>query len=446
MSEKMVMGLMNFLKETIDTNELPDSKLNRVSKLDVETGVVEGKGKYWKLISKAYDYFNDTQPSYVPVAEDIVDYVAEQLEDLGLTVTEEDIAVIAEEVAGELEERRKALEESPEFWNQMSDEDFAVKLSAMSLDSLKGLTDMVTGGKLDLVQDAIKASLPLKQRATEDVDAEDVDAESVERYAKNNNLEIVFPVGHRGYDRIFYSSLDGKYYDRYTDLNLAEEELDKWGLGAHKKAAEAKIEEQDFTVVARGMADEIEAKALATKKQGQVLPDPDDEKKWMVIVKEAKDGAWMQKAFKGAKGQLHKALKVPEGETIPVEKMKAAYHSKDPKIKKMAIAAINANPDVYASIKKEMAKENQIAERKVLEAWITKFRESCKDSKLTDESLERIFVLAEKASVAKYLKKQKKMTEKQEKFVAELEAVKLPDTIRDAVKYAMRFMQFRDAS
>lgn len=36
------------------------------------------------------------------------------------------------------------------------------------------------------------------------------------------------------------------------------------------------------------------------------------------------------------KGNLHRALSVPEGEKIPAEKLAAARHSENPHIKKMA--------------------------------------------------------------------------------------------------------------
>jgi hypothetical protein len=44
--------------------------------------------------------------------------------------------------------------------------------------------------------------------------------ESIKRYAKRNNLEIVFSQGHRYFDKIFYDKTEGKYYDRETDLFL----------------------------------------------------------------------------------------------------------------------------------------------------------------------------------------------------------------------------------
>lgn len=83
----------------------------------------------------------------------------------------------------------------------------------------------------------------------------------------------------------------------------------------------------------------------------------------LTILKEEKDrinkqltqlneGNWMQKAFtKKKEGSLHDALGVPEDEKISVSKMKTALA--DPKLKKKAQAAINANPDVYGSLKEE---------------------------------------------------------------------------------------------
>ena len=61
---------------------------------------------------------------------------------------------------------------------------------------------------------------------------------------------------------------------------------------------------------------------------------------------------WMQKAFGKKEGSLHKALDVPEGEKIPVYKMKKALYN--PKLKRKALAAINANPDVYGSLKESV--------------------------------------------------------------------------------------------
>ena len=45
---------------------------------------------------------------------------------------------------------------------------------------------------------------------------------------------------------------------------------------------------------------------------------------------------WIQDVFKkkGSKGALHRELKVPDGEKIPVKKMQKAEKSKNPKIRK----------------------------------------------------------------------------------------------------------------
>lgn len=59
---------------------------------------------------------------------------------------------------------------------------------------------------------------------------------------------------------------------------------------------------------------------------------------------------WMQKAFSKKEGSLHDALDVPEDKKIPVYKMKKALAN--PKLRKKAQAAINANPDIYGSLKK----------------------------------------------------------------------------------------------
>jgi len=47
---------------------------------------------------------------------------------------------------------------------------------------------------------------------------------------------------------------------------------------------------------------------------------------------------WIQAANLN-KGALHRALGVPEDMPIPVKKMQKAMHSKNPKIKKMAMTA-----------------------------------------------------------------------------------------------------------
>ena len=54
---------------------------------------------------------------------------------------------------------------------------------------------------------------------------------------------------------------------------------------------------------------------------------------------------WAREAFKKAhKGRLHRALKVPEGQKIPADKMRAALDGKHgPEVQKMAQAAHNIN-------------------------------------------------------------------------------------------------------
>jgi len=66
------------------------------------------------------------------------------------------------------------------------------------------------------------------------------------------------------------------------------------------------------------------------------------------IIKEEKD--WMQKAFGKHPGKLHRALGIPEDETISVSKMRDALEASGEK-EEMARAAVNANPDKYGSIK-----------------------------------------------------------------------------------------------
>ena len=51
---------------------------------------------------------------------------------------------------------------------------------------------------------------------------------------------------------------------------------------------------------------------------------------------------WMEKAFSGNKGGLHRATQTPEGEKIPKEKIYRAAHSKDPHVRRMAQSAKNA--------------------------------------------------------------------------------------------------------
>lgn len=57
-------------------------------------------------------------------------------------------------------------------------------------------------------------------------------AKIIQTYAKNNSLEIIFSEGHHLYDKIFYDSQEGKYYNRETDYFLEENELGAFGLGA----------------------------------------------------------------------------------------------------------------------------------------------------------------------------------------------------------------------
>ena len=51
---------------------------------------------------------------------------------------------------------------------------------------------------------------------------------------------------------------------------------------------------------------------------------------------------WMQKAFAGNKGGLHRATHTPAGEKIPASKIYRAANSKDPHVRHMAQAAKNA--------------------------------------------------------------------------------------------------------
>jgi len=53
---------------------------------------------------------------------------------------------------------------------------------------------------------------------------------------------------------------------------------------------------------------------------------------------------WAKKAFNPAhKGELHRALGVPEGQKIPAKKMSGALSSADPHVRHMAQAAHNIN-------------------------------------------------------------------------------------------------------
>ena len=46
-----------------------------------------------------------------------------------------------------------------------------------------------------------------------------------------SGLERVFSAGNQWFDRIFYDVREGAYYDRYSDIYLALDELAKFGLG-----------------------------------------------------------------------------------------------------------------------------------------------------------------------------------------------------------------------
>jgi len=59
-------------------------------------------------------------------------------------------------------------------------------------------------------------------------------AKIIQTYARNNNLEIIFSEGHHLYDKIFYDSQEGQYYNRETDFFLREIELGAFGLGSSK--------------------------------------------------------------------------------------------------------------------------------------------------------------------------------------------------------------------
>jgi hypothetical protein len=48
------------------------------------------------------------------------------------------------------------------------------------------------------------------------------------------HLETVFPPTSQWYDRILYDYMEGKYYDRYSDIYLEYDELEAYGLGVAK--------------------------------------------------------------------------------------------------------------------------------------------------------------------------------------------------------------------
>ena len=64
---------------------------------------------------------------------------------------------------------------------------------------------------------------------------ESVDVDAIRQYAKNNNLEIVFPEGHRNFGRLFYDRNEGQYYDRYSDLFVEIDDLKHYGMNESKK-------------------------------------------------------------------------------------------------------------------------------------------------------------------------------------------------------------------
>ena len=45
-----------------------------------------------------------------------------------------------------------------------------------------------------------------------------------------NQLEQVFSNGHQFADRIFYDAGEGKYYDKYSDVYLEQEQLGAFGI------------------------------------------------------------------------------------------------------------------------------------------------------------------------------------------------------------------------
>lgn len=57
------------------------------------------------------------------------------------------------------------------------------------------------------------------------------------------------------------------------------------------------------------------------------------------MAKKRKGGKWMQEAFGGSPGKLHRRLHVPEGEKIPASKMAKASHSSDPSLRREAALA-----------------------------------------------------------------------------------------------------------
>lgn len=79
----------------------------------------------------------------------------------------------------------------------------------------------------------------------------------------------------------------------------------------------------------------------ARKSSGKPAPHMADGKK------DGSSGNWMERAFSSNKGGLHRATHTPEGKTIPSFQVKKMAASGSAHQKKMAQAAINANPGKY---------------------------------------------------------------------------------------------------
>lgn len=74
------------------------------------------------------------------------------------------------------------------------------------------------------------------------------------------------------------------------------------------------IKEQDYTVIAKGISDEDVAKRIADDKGGVVTTDENDDKKFMVIVKEKFSAKEVSKLLAGLKEELEEAKKANEEE------------------------------------------------------------------------------------------------------------------------------------
>lgn len=72
------------------------------------------------------------------------------------------------------------------------------------------------------------------------------------------------------------------------------------------------------------------------------------------------------------KGLLHKHLEIPEDEEIPVEKLKSAANSDDPKIRKMANFALNAKK--WKHHKEEL---EQISEEYSKKGFYAEYEQQC---------------------------------------------------------------------